>query len=399
MIFLADMLAKVEEYLVTTNELKDSTGYKFNRSSYNKKDRVVKTNYNKYRKAIVEDDEQEVIDEYFKSFEDAASNRDEEGEEEDGYLSSLRIIQGGEELKLLLIVFNKSKKKNYNKAVFTFMKAVKTFAGDFNKGHGVHELTNALGIRALGQRQKIYDIVIAGCGFDPNVTEIKQWWLKCANLLYEISIILKRQDKLYEVDIRNLKRLTANYVNEWKTKLNTYTNKNSIFWKLHMLCCGIIEFVERTGMIGLCSAEGFENKHYVMNQLKVLMAPIAQDKLRCGKLTQRQQSCLIPGLDEVHNFFEEADKKASNGTRGPYKSRGTRTKLLENLPVQEEVEEDAIDGYFVLSKRNLIPDNLAEIYVFMLHGKVPENWSQTFRDSNNLGTKAANAASYAPGFV
>ena len=163
-----------------------------------------------------------------------------------------------------------------------------------------------------------------------------------------------------------------------------------------MLCCGLIEFVEKTGMAGRCSAEGFENKHHVMNQIKRLMAPIALDKLRCEKLSQRQQSCLIPGIADVQNFFEREDKRVSTGIRGPYKSRGTRTKLLENLPLQATVEKEAEDGYFVSSQENSIPDNLADIYFFMIHGKVPDEWAQTFHDSSSLGTKAANAAPYIP---
>ena len=92
-------------------------------------------------------------------------------------------------------------------------------------------------------------------------------------------------------------------------RLDSYGNKNPIFWKLHMLCCAFINFVEMTMMTGQCSAEGFENKHYFMRLSKILMAPIAQVKLRCEKLSQRQQACLIPGFNETNNFFEDADRR------------------------------------------------------------------------------------------
>jgi hypothetical protein len=395
--FIFNLTVQVEEHITLMDDLKDSVGYKKARTAYSKADRLVKTKHNQYKQAVDDDEEEEdVIDEYFKEFEDAASKRDELGEQNE-YVSMMKMIQGGLELKSLMIIFNKSKKKNFNKAAYIFMKAVKTFAGDFNKGHGVHELTNMLGIRALEQRQKIYDTVVDGCN-SPAVTVVMHWWLECANLLYVISIMLKTQDKLVEDDVCKLKDLVVDYVYAWRAQLETYVseNQNPIFWKMHMLCCGLIEFVEITGMAGRCSAEGFENKHYVMNKIKRLMAPIALDKLRCEKLSQRQQSCLIPGIADVQNFFDRADKKVSTGIRGPYKSRGTRTKLLENLPLRATVEEDAEDGYFVSSQGNLIPDNLADMYAFMIYGKVPEEWAQAFHDSSSLGTKAANAAPYIP---
>ena len=128
------------------------------------------------------------------------------------------------------------------------------------------------------------------------------------------------------------------------------------------------------------------------------MAPIAQDKLRCGKLSQRQQSCLIPGIEEVHCLFEEEDYKRRRAPRGRYSSFGTRTKLLEDIPVGESVddEEEAVDGYFISQKKNLIPNELHDIYYYMLLGKVPDSWSQNFVDSEFLGSKASNSARYIP---
>ena len=394
--FISELTVKVDDFIQSMDELQTSNDYKKSRAGYNKEDRLVKKLHNQYKEAVENDEEEDVIDEHYKEFEDAASTRDALGEH-NGYLSMMKRIQGGQELKLLMITFNKSKKKNFNKAAYIFMKAVKTFAGDFNKGHGVHELTNALGIRALEKRQDIYDTVINGCN-SVDVANVMNWWLTCADLLYDISIMLKSQDKLVEEDIHKLKDLVVDYVYTWKKQLETYidSRRNPIFWKMHMLCCGLIEFVEKTGMAGRCSAEGFENKHHVMNQIKRLMAPIALDKLRCEKLSQRQQSCLIPGIADVQNFFEREDKRVSTGIRGPYKSRGTRTKLLENLPLQATVEKEAEDGYFISSQDNLIPENLADIYLFMIHGKVPDEWAQTFHDSSSLGTKAANSAPYIP---
>ena len=43
------------------------------------------------------------------------------------------------------------------------MKALKTYAGDFTKGHGVHELSTPIGIWALGKCKDIHKTIIDGC--------------------------------------------------------------------------------------------------------------------------------------------------------------------------------------------------------------------------------------------
>ena len=135
------------------------------------------------------------------------------------------------------------------------MKALKTYAGDFTKGHGVHELSNAMGIRALDRRKDIYKTVIDGCAGDETVKKIMDWWLDCADTLYHLSVMMKSQKKLEDADIEKLKNLIADYVRKWMPQLELYGDKNQIFWKLHMLMCAFIHFVEMTGMTGQCSAE------------------------------------------------------------------------------------------------------------------------------------------------
>ena len=318
----------------------------------------------------------------------------------------MKEIHGGKELEKLLVKFKKNKKKHLNKAVFVFMKALKTYAGDFTKGHGVHELSNAMGIRALERRRDIYKTVIDGCAGDKTVKKTMDWWLDCANTLYHLSIMMKSPKKLEDADIEKLKHLIADYVHEWMPQLESYGDKNPIFWKLHMLMCVVIHFVEMTGMVGRCSAEGFEIKYYHMELLKKLMAPIAQDKIRCEKLSQQQQACLIPGFNETINFFKDADRKESKGKHGRYKSFGTRTKLLQNIPIQKvtnnnnDVDADADDdtppGCFISVEGNYIPNNLKDFYNFMLLGQVLDDWSQVFRDSASIGTMTASAAELVP---
>ena len=155
------------------------------------------------------------IEELRKDFEHLAADRDNMGDEQDGYLNMCKIFNGEKELKELLEAFQKSKKKNsFNKVVYVFMKALKLYASDIYKGHGVHKLTAMQGMRALEHRQKIYDIVVNACNNDGKVIDMMDWWLDCAGLLYSISLIMKSQEKLSDEKLNKSKDLLADYVSK-----------------------------------------------------------------------------------------------------------------------------------------------------------------------------------------
>lgn len=163
-----------------------------------------------------------------------------------------------------------------------------------------------------------------------------------------------------------------------------------------MLLCGIIPFAMKFHFIGLISEEGFENKHHTMRHISENMAPIATDVSRCEKMNQRQQHLFIPGMAEVTQIFSKAKEEAKRGKRGPYKNRGKKTKLLENLPLHDEDNKESIPDYFLSVKNNFIPNELKDVYVFIVYGKVPEDWAETFHHNINLGSKASYAAGYVP---
>ena len=118
-----------------------------------------------------------------------------------------------------------------------------------------------------------------------------------------------------------------------------------------MTLCGLLMFAEKTRIIGLYSAENFENKYYVMSQIKMLYKPIARYQLRCEKLVQRQLLFMIPGIHEINNLFDEEDEKKGKGRkRGAYKSNNTRRKLTEDLPTETMIQQGAIDGFLSQQK-------------------------------------------------
>ena len=104
---------------------------------------------------------------------------------------------------------------------------------------------------------------------------------------------------------------------------------------------------------------------------------------------------MIPGVEEISQLFDEADKKRGKGKkRGSYKSKGTRTKIMEDIPTEDLIQEEAIDDHFVSSEGNFIPNTFSDYYFFMFHGRVPDEWVKSFQSSNTLGSKAAKVTQY-----
>ena len=72
--------------------------------------------------------------------------------------------------------------------------------------------------------------------------------------------------------------------------------------------CGLINFHGKYGMLGRVNAQGFENKHFEMRLIKLLMGRIARRGLRAQKTAQRSQVCFVEGLQESIIFLDEAEK-------------------------------------------------------------------------------------------
>ena len=75
-------------------------------------------------------------------------------------------------------------------------------------------------------------------------------------------------------------------------------------------------------------------------------------------MSQWQQNFVIPGVEEIGQLFDEADKKRGKGKkRHTYKSKGTRTKIMEDIPTEELIQEEAIDDHLFHQK----------VIVFQIH--------------------------------
>ncbi len=128
---------------------------------------------------------------------------------------------------------------------------------------------------------------------------------------------MKSQEKMTPERIQLLKKFLVLYALKYGERV---TWKNPIFWKVHVSLCCFVNFCEKTGMGGRASAEGFENKHYLMGVIKAMMKPIVNTGIRVAKQVQRQQIFLIPNAAKKPNMVES--KAAQTGKRRPYLNQG-----------------------------------------------------------------------------
>jgi hypothetical protein len=315
-----------------------------------------------------------------------------------------RKIRGAKEFKDIVQVKEdaKTSRKNLekmNEGLFLFMQSVRTQAGNFNKQHGSMELTASRSLTAMEKRQKIHDTASeAFSGDTPELNvemrAIMKWWLEVAASLYEIGMLMKSQEKMTPERLYLLKKYLVLYVLKYRERV---TWKNSIFWKVHVSLCCFINFCEKSGMGGRASAEGFENKHYLMGIIKAMMKPIVNTGIRVAKQVQRQQIFLIPNAAKKLNMVES--QAIRTGKRGPYNNRGNATKEKEVIEILED-EDDEEDGseipddFFVAYKGGVLPIEMSEIYNLLKWRTTPESFREHIKNNDELGNVAKLRANH-----
>ena len=162
---------------------------------------------------------------------------------------------------------------------------------------------------------------------------------------------------------------------------------------MHMLECVVAPFADRHAICGWTSAEGFENKHHKMSQLKAMLAPMANTGQRVQKLSQRQQIHLIPGLEASFEKIQNAKK--SYGKRGPYKKNRGRSKHEEDAPISHhEDESDDVPLDFLKTELGILPIEFAEFYNFYKRDLAPDEWIEGIEKAESLGSKAKSEMRY-----
>jgi hypothetical protein len=126
------------------------------------------------------------------------------------------------------------------------------------------------------------------------------------------------------------------------------------------------------GVAGRVSAEGFENKHHAMANLKSMLSPMVKTAHQNNKLVQRQSIHLLAGLDEKLDRIES--QKKWTGRRGPYKVSGRthNIKEIETIIDEEDADDQNVDGYFWTLSNFLLPIELQDVYNIYERSKVPD---------------------------
>ena len=173
-----------------------------------------------------------------------------------------------------------------------------------------------------------------------------------------------------------------------------YLQEESVFWKMHVLECCFISFVENTGMTGRrASTEGSEAKHFDVTGWKQMLSPVIKTQDRISKLSQRQQVCLMPGL--APKFDQVRKKTKTYATRGPQKTKaGRRIEEDGVVVVDEESDDNTPEGFFSIYGGGILPVELYELYSFYKRSKVPTSWSDPFQSTETMGNKATADAMY-----
>jgi hypothetical protein len=290
-----------------------------------------------------------------------------------------------------------SNKEGMNEAELIFLETIMQLAGGFNAQHQM-ELTNARGLKmlTLQNRKILRDTTSKAFQNDPvlhaRAIEIINWWFKMATGLFPIGTILKSQKKCTTERFQTLKLHVAKYGIAWRKKITW--KKNPVFWKMHVLeCCGI-RYIDHTGITGLGNTEGSEAKHYVITGLKTMLAPVVKTEHRVQNLVQRQQISLVRGLSKKLEIVES--KKKKRVVTAPYKSKAA-SRVAEEAPIlsdEEDEESDLPAGYFATKDDGILPLSLQPAYLFYKYQKAPAAWSESFADVDDLGSKAKSEIMY-----
>jgi hypothetical protein len=274
---------------------------------------------------------------------------------------------------------------------FIFHRALKQFSGAIKRQHG----TNGHGINALAKRHEIHRMVCKAYPGDhtcaAKVKDIMDWWLQLANNLFEICILLKSQSKMTPNRVKKLKYHIVWYGIRWRKQV---TWKCPVYWKMYTMECCLMNFVIKHGVAGQVSTEGFENKHHVMANLKMMLLPMVKMVDQVNKLVQRQAIHLLPGLNEKIDKIQS--KKVRTGHCRPYNASGrTRnSEEIRNILDEETSADKEVDGYFRTLSNFFLPNELQDVYNIYQQNMVPDEWQSAFDLSALLGNQAKKDSAY-----
>lgn len=285
---------------------------------------------------------------------------------------------------------------------FVFMQGIRSQAGKFNKQHGGMELTGGRCLLLLERRDAIVRLMKNTYPSDEDkrndvVEAVEGFWLKAAEHLYNLGMLMKSQKKMTATILKDFEHHMVQFLIIWLKYANEFKG-NPIFWKLHNLFCSIKDFANSYEMIGRVSAEGFENKHVFMRIQKETMRSVISTKHRVENISFRQQiSVLHPGVVKKNIIIQKATQQRKK--RGSHKNKGQRKRQGENISeivdeVIDENQEDVPDGFFRTESDGLLPNEVSDMYNYLLRAMTPSNFYDPFDKDPELGSKEKGDARF-----
>ena len=156
-----------------------------------------------------------------------------------------------------------------------------------------------------------------------------------------------------------------------------------------MIECELVPFVGQHQMCGRCNAEGFENKHKMMNHIRRLFATIKDNETRVHQMNVRNQACLSEELQKAMIAIAPDQGKK----RGPYKTKATKRASAGDLDAAQD-ESEAPEGYFATASGKILPSYFLQAYRYCERKEVPEEWKAAFYTKNDLGSIAKAKAEF-----
>lgn len=136
------------------------------------------------------------------------------------------------------------------KPIYVLWSSVEKVAGCFMLMYESMELSGRRYILMLKKQDIIHKNIVEskyGSKTQQFVDEKMARWILLAYDMYNITDICHSQGKVDKTKLFVLKTHITFFVENWFPFVNY---KNPIFWKLHMLICGLISYTEKYQMIG-----------------------------------------------------------------------------------------------------------------------------------------------------
>jgi hypothetical protein len=252
-------------------------------------------------------------------------------------------------------------KKYCGASEYVFNKAIELTGARYRKEHGGMSLSNSHSLLVAEHHLKIATAVEATYPNHPaiqqRVRKLMQMFRRLCEPAFKISVLLKRQGKLDDRLVKDLKDSVCNFAKAFREELP----KKKPYPKLHWLECILVDYAETHGFIGLGSEEGFESAHNRLSWIKKLLFSMPFNKDRGIKMGQRYQVSLLPEFDQIWQKLCPTSKKE----RGPYNVQSAEEKQSKQLERISSVGNNGHFGMITLESGNMIYETWKEKYHYV----------------------------------